>query len=201
MSALTSEALSQLGQLNNQGGLPSPPSSQNNWETDSDCSYYSLSELRLDKSYRQIPARQVREQARKIPAGPISSQSTYPRQFYNKEELALQSLGPWKEYPFCLNRYVAGLPGPVRMITNSAAPGEIDVVYHPGRTEHSDCLAKYRPKGYHKGAVPTPLPSRNPWISSPSGGFLLRLDYQPSREITPRTCDFAVARARLVLGN
>ncbi|RBR21105.1 hypothetical protein FVER53590_10613 [Fusarium verticillioides] len=137
MSALTSEALSQLDQLNNQGGLPSPPSSTNNWETESDCSYYSLSDLTFDK-------------------WPV----IYPRRFYNKEELALQSSGPWKEYPFCLNKgYVSGSPGPVRMITNSAAPEEFDVVYHPARTENSACLAKYRPKGYKKGAVPKPLPS------------------------------------------
>ncbi|CCT75881.1 uncharacterized protein FFUJ_11926 [Fusarium fujikuroi IMI 58289] len=145
MSALTSAALSQLNQLNNQGGLPSPPSSQNTWETGSDCSYYSLSDLTLDKWYRRIPASQVREQAKHIPASPMSSQSIYPRQFYNKEDLSLQSSGPWKEYPFCLNKdYVSGSPGPVRMITNSAAPGEFDVV------------------GYQKGAVPKPLPSSEP---------------------------------------
>ncbi|KAF4944977.1 hypothetical protein FGADI_12321 [Fusarium gaditjirri] len=167
MSALTSEALRQFDQLNNQGGLPSPPSPQDKWETESDCSYYSLSDLTLDKWYRQIPASQVREQARQIPASPLSSQSIYPRRFYNKEELALQSLGPWKEYPFCLNKgYVSGSPGPVRIITNSAAPGKFDVVYHPGRLEKSACLAKYRPKGYQNGAVPKPLPSSAP--SSPS---------------------------------
>ncbi|KAF5563912.1 hypothetical protein FPHYL_4939 [Fusarium phyllophilum] len=174
MSALTSEALSQLDQLNNQGGLPSPPSSQNSWETESECSYYSLSDLALDKWYRQIPASQVREQAAQIPASPMSSQSIYPRRFYNKEELALQSSGPWKEYPFCLNKgYVSGSPGPVRMITNSAALGEFDVVYHPARTESSACLAKYRPKGYKKGAVPKPLPSSEPSSQSnsiPSAG-------------------------------
>lgn len=54
---------------------------------------------------------------------------------------------------------MSGSPGPVRIITNSAAPGEFDVVYHPVRTENSACLAKYRPKGYQKGAVPKPLPS------------------------------------------
>ncbi|KAH7217007.1 Ribonuclease/ribotoxin [Fusarium redolens] len=167
MSALTFEALSQLDQLNNQRGPPSPPPSQDKWESASDCSYYSLSELVLDKWYRQIPASQVREQARQIPASPVSSQSIYPRQFYNKEELALQSSGPWKEYPFCLNKgYVCGSPGPVRIITNSSAPGDFDVVYHPGRLEKSACLAKYRSKGYQKGAVPKPLPSSEP--SSPS---------------------------------
>ncbi|KAF5642428.1 uncharacterized protein FTJAE_3585 [Fusarium tjaetaba] len=174
MSALTSEALSQLDQLNNQGGLPSPPSSQNSWETESDCSYYSLSDLTFDKWYRQIPASQVRKQAKQIPASPVPGQSIYPRRFYNKEELALQSLGPWKEYPFCLNKgYVSGSPGPVRMITNSAAPGEFDVVYHPARIETSACLAKYRPKGYKKGAVPKPLPSSEPSSQSnsiPSAG-------------------------------
>ncbi|KAF5635862.1 hypothetical protein F52700_5174 [Fusarium sp. NRRL 52700] len=176
MSALTSEALSQLDQLNNKGGLPFPPSPQNNWETESDCSYYSLSELQMDKTYRQIPASQVREQARKIPAGPMSSQSIYSRRFHNKEDLTLQSPGPWKEYPFCLNKgYVSGLPGPVRMITNSAAPGEFDVVYHAGRTEQSARVAKYRPKGYHKGAVPDLLPSTNPWTST-SMEWLLNRD-------------------------
>ncbi|KAF5676684.1 hypothetical protein FCIRC_6979 [Fusarium circinatum] len=182
MSALTSAALSQLDQLNNQGGLPSPPSSQNSWETESDCSYYSLSDLTLDKWYRQIPASQVRKQALQIPASPVSSQSIYPRRFHNKEELALQSSGPWKEYPFCLNKgYVSGSPGPVRMIINSAAIGEFDVVYHPGRTERSACLAKYRPKGYKRGAVPKPLPSSEPSSQSnsiPSAG-VSSIQYNP----------------------
>ncbi|PNP84136.1 hypothetical protein FNYG_02824 [Fusarium nygamai] len=182
MSALTSEALSQLDQLNNQGGLPSPPSSPNSWETESDCSYYSLSDLTLDKWYRQIPASQVRKQAKQIPASPVSSQSIYPRRFHNKEELSLQSAGPWKEYPFCLNKgYVSGSPGPVRMITNSAALGEFDVVYHPARTENSACLAKYRPKGYKKGAVPKPLPASEPSSQSnsiPSAG-VSSLQYNP----------------------
>ncbi|CVL03654.1 uncharacterized protein FMAN_15071 [Fusarium mangiferae] len=182
MSALTSAALSQLDQLNNQGGLPSPPSSQNTWETGSDCSYYSLSDLILDKWYRQIPASQVREQAKQIPASPMSSQSIYPRQFYNRENLSLQSSGPWKEYPFCLNKgYMSGSPGPVRIITNSAAPGEFDVVYHPARTENSACLAKYRPKGYQKGAVPKPLPSSEPssQSTSSSSGSASSLQYNP----------------------
>uniref|UniRef100_A0A0D2Y6W5 Uncharacterized protein n=1 Tax=Fusarium oxysporum (strain Fo5176) TaxID=660025 RepID=A0A0D2Y6W5_FUSOF len=131
MSALTSEALRQLDQLNTQGGLPPPSPAQDKWETDSDCSYYSLSDLTLDKWYRQIPASQVRKQAKQIPARPVSSQSIYPRRFHNKEELALQSSGPWQEYPFCLNKgYVSGSPGPVRIITNSAGSGEFDVVYH-----------------------------------------------------------------------
>ncbi|KAI1021914.1 hypothetical protein LB504_007321 [Fusarium proliferatum] len=182
MSALTSAALDQLDQLNNQGGLPSPPSSQNTWETGSDCSYYSLSDLILDKWYRQIPASQVREQAKQIPASPMSSQSIYPRQFYNRENLSLQSSGPWKEYPFCLNKgYMSGPPGPVRIVTNSAAPGEFDVVYHPARTENSACLAKYRPKGYQKGAVPKPLPSSEPssQSTSSSSGSASSLQYNP----------------------
>ncbi|KAJ4162127.1 hypothetical protein NW765_010222 [Fusarium oxysporum] len=157
MSALTSEALRQLDQLNNQGGLPSPSPTQDKWEADSDCSYYSLSDLTLDKWYRQIPASQVRKQAKQIPASPVSSQSIYPRRFHNKEELALQSSGPWQ----------------IRIITNSAGSVEFDVVYHPGRTERSACLANYRPKGYQKGAVPKPLPSSEPSsqsISSSSVG-------------------------------
>ncbi|KAF5268480.1 hypothetical protein FOXYS1_622 [Fusarium oxysporum] len=169
MSALTSEALRQLDQLNTQGGLPSPSPTQDKWEADSDCSYYSLSDLTLDKWYRQIPASQVRKQAKQIPASPVSSQSIYPRRFHNNEELALQSSGPWQEYPFCLNKgYVSGSPGPVRIITNSAGSGEFDVVYHPGRTERSACLANYRPKGYQKGAVPKPLPSSEPSSQSTS---------------------------------
>ncbi|KAJ9414139.1 hypothetical protein QL093DRAFT_2122290 [Fusarium oxysporum] len=150
MSALTSEALRQLDQLNTQGGLPPPSPAQDKWETDSDCSYYSLSDLTLDKWYRQIPASQVRKQAKQIPARPVSSQSIYPRRFHNKEELALQSSGPWQEYPFCLNKgYVSGSPGPVRIITNSAGSGEFDV-------------------GYQKGAVPKPLPSSEPSSQSTS---------------------------------
>ncbi|KAF4992622.1 hypothetical protein FGRMN_7023 [Fusarium graminum] len=75
------------------------------------------------------------------------------------ENLELQKAGPWKEYPFCLNkRYIHGSPGPVRIIVNSASNEGYDVVYHPSRYDRSAVLAKYRPKGYAKGVLPKPLP-------------------------------------------
>ncbi|KAF4451259.1 hypothetical protein F53441_5680 [Fusarium austroafricanum] len=178
MAALTFDALTQLNQLNRLDSQMSnfSVSSEENWETASDfsdCSYYSLFELVKDKWYRRIPASQVRDQVKHIPDCPVVPESIYPRNFYNKEALPLQASGPWREYPFCLNKsYVLGVPGPVRMIVNSSAPDDFDVVYHPQRLNRAAVLAKYRPKRYSKGAVPKPLPPRASNSPTPSFGSL-----------------------------
>ncbi|KAH6962820.1 hypothetical protein DER45DRAFT_534059 [Fusarium avenaceum] len=119
----------------------------------------------LNSQYRYIPASQVREQAKLVPDIPTGpGLAKYPRPFHNREALPLQQAGPWKEYPFCLNkRYVHGAPGPVRIIVSSASNDDHDVIYHPTKVNKMAILATYRPRGYAKGVLPKPLP-----VSSPS---------------------------------
>jgi hypothetical protein len=164
MSQLTFEALSQL---NSQMASMSVtrPTAEDMDDCSSECSHYSLAGLENDKWYRYIPASQVREQAKLVPdllTGP--GEAKYPRPFYNREALPLQKAGPWREYPFCLNkRYVHGTPGPVRIVVNSASNDDHDVIYHPTKDNKVAILATYRPRGYAKGVLPKPLP-----VSSPS---------------------------------
>lgn len=166
MSALTFEALSQLN--SQMGSLSITRPAEDMDDCSSECSYYSLAGLENDKWYRYIPASQVREQAKLVPDLPTGpGLAKYPRQFHNREALPLQQAGPWKEYPFCLNkRYVHGAPGPVRIIVNSASNDDHDVIYHPTKDNKMAILATYRPRGYAKGVLPKPLPVSSP--SSPS---------------------------------
>jgi hypothetical protein len=147
-------------------------------DNSSECSYYSLDGLQNDRWYRNIPASQIREQAKQVPNLPAPANALYPRMFHNREQLGLASHGPWTEYPFNLNkRYTHGCPGPVRLIVNSAKPNDVDVVYHPEKDVRKVCLAKYRPKGYAKGACLKPSP-HNPLPSNNTFGIPQGMTYQ-----------------------
>ncbi|KAM0201912.1 hypothetical protein ACHAPA_012255 [Fusarium lateritium] len=164
MAALTFEALSQLN--SQMGGLSvTRPAPEDIDECSSECSHYSLAGLENDRWYRYIPASQVREQAKMVPDLPTRPvEAKYPRPFHNREALPFQTAGPWREYPFCLNkRYVHGTPGPVRIVVNAASNGDHDVIYHPTKDNKMAALATYRPRGYARGVVPKPGP-----VSSPS---------------------------------
>ncbi|KAF5678691.1 extracellular guanyl-specific ribonuclease fl2 [Fusarium heterosporum] len=163
MAALTFAALSELD--NQMATLSVFPlaSQEDQDECSSECSYYSLAELKDDKWYRCIPASQVREQAKHVPDLYARPGAKYPRRFHNRERLELQKARPWKEYPFCLNkRYTHGSPGPVRVIVSSASNESYDVIYHPSKDDRSAVLAKFRPTGYKKGVLPKPLPGLSP---------------------------------------
>ncbi|CEI61475.1 hypothetical protein FVEN_g9432 [Fusarium venenatum] len=156
----------------------SPPSHKTDDDNSSECSYYSLADLQYDRWYRNIPASQIREQAKEVPDSPAPTNKLYPRKFHNSERLVLKSCGPWKEYPFCLNkRYTNGSPGPVRLIINSAKPEDVDVVYHPTQGNRQVCLAKYRPKGWAKGTCLKPSP-HNPLPANNTFGIPEGMTYQ-----------------------
>ncbi|KAG8672092.1 hypothetical protein FPOAC1_005353 [Fusarium poae] len=157
--SLTFAALAEHTQLMTPMSMSPPLSYKTDDDNSSECSYYSLADLQYDRWYRNIPASQVREQAKQVPDSPAPTEALYPRKFHNSERLSLKSCGPWKEYPFCLNkRYTMGSPGPARIIINSAKPDDVDVVYHPTQGNRMVCLAQYRPRGYRKGACLKPSP-------------------------------------------
>ncbi|RGP71910.1 extracellular guanyl-specific ribonuclease fl2 [Fusarium sporotrichioides] len=157
--ALTFSALAEHNQQMAYMSMSPPTSPHTDDDNSSECSYYSLADLQNDRWYRNIPASQIREQAKEVPDLPAHTTSSYPRKFHNSEQLGLKSRGPWREYPFCLNkRYSHGSPGPVRIIINSANSEDVDVIYHPTQDNRKVCLAKYRAKGYSKGACLKPSP-------------------------------------------
>ncbi|KAM5354717.1 hypothetical protein ACJ41O_001364 [Fusarium nematophilum] len=132
----------------------------------SQCSYYSLPDLKHDEWLRRIPASEVRKQAKLVPDETLPGVK-YPRDLHNKEDLPLKVPGPWKEHPLCLNgRYMWGSPGPARVIVNPSMPDSYDVVYHPTRDDLSFRQAKYRPRGHKRGAIRKPGPQSPP--TSPS---------------------------------
>ncbi|RGP69109.1 extracellular guanyl-specific ribonuclease fl2 [Fusarium longipes] len=175
--SLTFAALAEHTRQNTAMSVSPPSSPQLDDDNSSECSYYSLVDLENDRWYRNIPASQIQEQAKQVPSLPAPANAQYPRMLHNKEQLELASRGPWTEYPFCLNkRYIHGTPGPVRIIVNSANSDEFDVVYHPQQQVKAVCLAKYRPKGYSKGACPKPLPY-NPLPTNNSSGISNEMTY------------------------
>lgn len=119
-------------------------------DCDSQCSYYSLSELPETDPVRRVPAAKARRQAIAMPAQPRLG-CKYPETFDNVEKIPLRVSGPWVEYPLLASTpYTSGIPGPARVIVSAHDYAGCDVIYHPRKELRLFVYAKYRPRAYHR---------------------------------------------------